>query len=157
MSNKIMNTASKRQQQGATLVEALVAIIVFAIGMLGQVAFMLSAMHNNQQSRYRAIASYYAEEISAMAIADVANRAKYTVSKSACVDSNWVPCTTWLTRLKSDLPQISDTSTPINVTYDNSNTSATYGQMQVNIQWKASDGTSAQTLQSTTNLNLIEQ
>ncbi|MDQ7989470.1 MAG: prepilin-type N-terminal cleavage/methylation domain-containing protein [Candidatus Dactylopiibacterium sp.] len=146
----------RKQQAGATLIEALVAIIVFALGMLGQVAFMLTAMQNNQQSRYRAVASYYAEEMASMAIADIANRSKYKVgSNSTCTDTAFAPCTSWLTRLKGDLPQA--TGTAVSVDYDDTATSATFGRMKITVQWKAADGSTPQQLVSTTNLNLINQ
>lgn len=148
---------SRKSQQGMSLIEALVAIVVFALGMLGQVAFMMTSMQNNQQSRYRAIASYYAEEMVSMALADISNRSKYAVSATACSDTSFTPCTRWLNRLKADLPQISTSETPVSVVIDNTSTSTTFGKMDITIQWKAADGSSAQQYKSTTNLNLITQ
>lgn len=147
---------SGKRQRGVSLIEALIALIVLSLGMLGQVAFMVTAMRDGQQARYRAIASYYAEEMISLAISDTGNRAKYVVSTSTCTDATWAPCTGWLTRLKTDLPQSSD-ATPISVTLDSTTSSADYGQMTVTIQWKGADGSSAQTYVSTTNLNLINQ
>lgn len=145
----------RKFQGGATLIEALIAIIVFALGMLGQVAFMMNAMQNTQQSRYRAIASYYAEEIIGLAISDIANRSRYKIgTSSTCTDSSFSSCTDWLSRVKGDLPQTS--STIISVEYDDTTTSTTFGRMKVTIQWKGPDS-AAQQLISTTNLNLISQ
>ena len=146
---------SLKNQRGATLIEALVAIVILALGMLGQAAFMLNAMRDSQQSRYRVIASYYAEEMISMAMTDTGNRAKYAVSASTCTETSWAPCTNWLTNLKRDLPQVSNAATPITVSIDNTSASANFGKIVVSVQWAAPDNT-AQKFVATSNLNLIQ-
>ncbi|MEC5399776.1 prepilin-type N-terminal cleavage/methylation domain-containing protein [Uliginosibacterium sp. H1] len=125
--------ATSRKQQGVSLVEVLVAVVVFALGMLGQAAFMLTAMQNGQQSRYRVIASYYAEELISAALADTGNRAKYAVTNSVCVDASWAACTDWVTRVQRDLPAQSGSSITVTVTA---------GVMDVSIPWKGMPGAS---------------
>ena len=140
---------SKQSQKGVTLTEVLVAIVVFAIGMLGQAAFMLTTMQNGMQSRYRVIASYYAEELIGMALADVGNRAKYVIQGSTCVDANWTPCSQWLTRLKTDIPQVTGQS--VTVTID-----STAGVISIDIPWKGLEGAETQHYLTTSNLNFIK-
>lgn len=149
MSLRHRSAKPARQQEGISLVEVLVAIVVFALGMLGQAAFMLTAMQNSQQSRYRVIASYYAEELIGTALADSGNRAKYVVTNSTCADATWTPCTEWLTRLKGDLSWQTSVGA-IAVTVDNT------GLMTVSIPWKGMDnGSGTPAYNTRTNLNLI--
>jgi type IV pilus assembly protein PilV len=144
--NPLLRTKSR--QSGSSLIEALVAIIVFALGMLGLAAFMVTAMQNSQQSRYRTLASYYAEEVIGLALSDASNREKYAVADGACTDGSWEPCTQWLERLTADLP--TDDSTPASVELDDDS-----GLMTVTVQWKAKDSDEIQRYVSITDLDLI--
>ncbi|MDQ8021758.1 MAG: prepilin-type N-terminal cleavage/methylation domain-containing protein [Moraxellaceae bacterium] len=142
-------TRTARTQGGISLIEVLVAVVVFALGMLGQAAFMLTAMQNGQQSRYRVIASYYAEELIGTALADTGNRANYAVTNSTCANASWTPCTAWLARVQRDLP--SQSGANISVVVD-----AATGVMSVSIPWQGMDnGSDTPTYNTSTNLNLI--
>ncbi len=79
---KIMSkcTASPhdRTQQGVALIEALIAILIFSVGVLGIVGMQANMVKNTSDSKYRADASYLAQQrIGQLWIASPANRAPF--------------------------------------------------------------------------------
>lgn len=118
-------------QRGVSLVEVLVAVIILSVGMLGQAMFMITASKNVQQSRYRAVAGHYAEELFGLALADTGNRKRYEIDDSGCV-SGWTHCTQWLARLTRDLPQRE--GSPVSAGLDDD------GRMVVSIRWRDPGG-----------------
>ena len=64
-----MQLMNKRKQQGVMLIEALIAILIFSLGILGMVAMGSVAIAAQSDSQYRTEAANYANEIvSEMAI-----------------------------------------------------------------------------------------
>lgn len=49
-------------QQGVVLIEAMIAILIFSIGVLGIVGIQASMIKNTTESKYRADASYIAQQ-----------------------------------------------------------------------------------------------
>lgn len=66
------------KQRGSTLLEGLISIAIFSIGLLGLAAFQLTAMQQGQQARYRAMASFYAEQLLSRIQADPDLLASFT-------------------------------------------------------------------------------
>ncbi|MBX3704488.1 MAG: type IV pilus modification protein PilV [Steroidobacteraceae bacterium] len=57
------NTADARRQRGATLVEALVALLVLSIGLLGVAALQMEALRSNHGAHLRSQATVLAQDI----------------------------------------------------------------------------------------------
>jgi type IV pilus assembly protein PilV len=76
---KIMHTSPtpKAAQQGVLLIEALVAILIFSIGVLAIVGLQASMIKNTADSKYRSEASYIAQSRLGQIWADPANAASY--------------------------------------------------------------------------------
>lgn len=55
-------TRSSAAQQGIALVEALIAILIFSIGVLGIVGMQANMVKNTTESQYRANAGYFAQQ-----------------------------------------------------------------------------------------------
>ena len=53
----------RKQQSGVMLLEALIAILIFSLGVLGIVAMQASAISASRDAQYRAIAGQLAEEL----------------------------------------------------------------------------------------------
>lgn len=115
-----MNSVSARRtkQEGATMLEVLIAIVVFSFGMLGMLGLVLSSLKMTSTSSYRSVAS---EQLAAMAdalnanpvmISDYLSAASSPAAKASCFAA--AGCTTaelaateyklWLDRVAKLLP-----------------------------------------------------
>lgn len=76
---KIMRQPSplKSAQQGAVLIEAMVAILIFSLGVLAIVGLQANMIKNVADSKYRSEASYIAQSRIAQMWADPDNLATY--------------------------------------------------------------------------------
>ena len=54
---------TRHRNQGFTLVEALIALLVLSIGLLGVAALQLIALQNNNNAMFRSQATYLAYDI----------------------------------------------------------------------------------------------
>jgi len=70
-------TSSARQQQGATLIEALVAVLIFSIGILAVVAMQAVSVRAVSDAQYRADASFLANQAIGRLWGDPANLAAH--------------------------------------------------------------------------------
>lgn len=60
-------------QQGVVIIEAMIAILIFSIGVLGIVGMQASMIKNTSESKFRADASYIAQQQIGMLWTDPAN------------------------------------------------------------------------------------
>ena len=67
----------KSAQQGVVLIEVMVAILIFSIGVLAIVGLQASMIKNTADAKYRSEASYIAQSRLGMMWADAANAATY--------------------------------------------------------------------------------
>lgn len=87
-----------RLQSGVILLEALLAILVFSVGVLTMVAFQAIAIKNNMQSKYRTDASFVANQI--IGEMWVADPTQLSTLAGTYNDTS----TTWGTRITKTLP-----------------------------------------------------
>jgi type IV pilus assembly protein PilV len=121
----------RKLQTGSAVIEGLTAITVFSIGILGLIGLQANVLEHNAQAQFRTEASYFAQEIIGLALADSANATCYTVNPSAGACGNAAAEETagqWVERVQAVLP--GTTATPPRVTY------AADGTFSVTIQWK---------------------
>ena len=88
-----MRKPSIRQQKGAFLLEALIALLIFSVGILGVMGLQATALKNTSDAKYRADASFLANQIIGQMWADKADLSSYATP------------TAWLARVASTLPQ----------------------------------------------------
>jgi type IV pilus assembly protein PilV len=74
---------AKNSQKGAVLLEALIAIAIFAMGILALVGLQATMLQNTTDAKYRADASYIAQQQIGRMWADPANAASYLVSDTS--------------------------------------------------------------------------
>jgi len=141
-----------RGQRGVMLIEALVGILIFSVGILALMGLQAVSIKNTIESKYRTEASFLASEIIGTIWVDMgtggANIDNYSTasgSSSPCA-SNTV-CQAWRTRVAAILPGITvnNTNTPTITVTNNGGVR----QVQVTLQWKMPD-TAAQTRNFTT-------
>lgn len=76
------NVSSSKAQQGAMLLEALIAIVIFSMGILALVGLQASMLSNTSNAKYRADASYVAQQRIGQMWADSDNAINYLESET---------------------------------------------------------------------------
>lgn len=82
-----MKMTPLHQQQGAMLLEALVGMLIFSVGILGMVGMQAASIQNTASAGYRTEASYLANQIISVMWADKSNLATYALNagNAGCV------------------------------------------------------------------------
>lgn len=74
---KKMNTVTVNKQSGSVLIEALVSVLIFSMGILALVGLQGAMIKNNSDAKYRADASFIAQERLGLMWTDPTNVANY--------------------------------------------------------------------------------
>jgi type IV pilus assembly protein PilV len=77
------NVSSAKAQQGLMLLEALIAIVIFSMGILALVGLQASMLSNTSNAKYRADASYVAQQRIGQIWADSDNAINYLENQTA--------------------------------------------------------------------------
>lgn len=101
-----MNTAARPhrlrpKQRGVALIEALVAILIFAFGIVGMVGLQASMTRAQGNAKYRADAAYLGSQLLGQIWADRANLAQYDTG-GGC--AGHAPCADWAGKVAATLP-----------------------------------------------------
>jgi type IV pilus assembly protein PilV len=91
---------SARAQGGALLLEVLISILIFSIGVLALVGLQARMTSAQSESKYRADASYLANEVVGLMWSDLANRGSYNALSCA----SHPRCNDWLEKVTATLP-----------------------------------------------------
>ena len=135
---------AKDAQQGSVLLEALIAFLIFAMGLLGVIGLQATAINNTLDARYRSDAAFLANQIIAQMWADSLPDTT-TVPTSYVVRPTYAcnPCTrtngnlstqAWVTQIQSGfLPGVTDVANqPIIAIVGN--------QVTITLKWQAPQG-----------------
>jgi len=128
-----MKMNSKSNQQGIMLLEALIGILIFSIGILAMLGMQAVGMRNTIDSKYRSEAAYLANQIVGTMWIDRTNLASYDDAGAGNARK-----TAWINRVGSTLPQdlVDPTTTApiIALAIPAGSTQAT--QATVTVRWK---------------------
>lgn len=97
----------KRYQSGTTLIEVMVAIVIFSVGVIAMIGLQSVSIGNMAHGKYRTDASFLANRLLAQMMIDKANVANY--ADSAGTASTYK--TQWLADVAAALPRGSATVT----------------------------------------------
>jgi type IV pilus assembly protein PilV len=89
-----------RQQRGIALIEAMIAILIFAFGVLGLVGLQVAMTRAQGSAKFRADAAFLGSQVIGTMWGDRGNLAKYTTATCA----SYTPCNEWKTKVASTLP-----------------------------------------------------
>ena len=103
-----MTRIDLREQAGVVLIEALLGILIFSIGILALLGMQATAMRATIDAKYRSEAAFLANEIIGTMWVDRANIASYATA--TC--SGYTECNNWLTRLQARLPNATGANAP---------------------------------------------
>jgi type IV pilus assembly protein PilV len=129
---------NRRNIEGFTLVEALVALLVLSIGLLGVAALQLTALQNNNNALFRSQATYLAYDIAdrmranrAAALADAYQISVGAGVNPACASVAACDINAWQLMLGATLPAGQGAI----------DTDVATGEATISIQWDDSKGT----------------
>ena len=126
-----------RSQAGVMLIEALIGILIFSIGILALIGMQGAAIRNTTDARYRSEASFLANQIIGQMWVDRANLSQYTAA-------GYTPRDNWATSVAATLPGVTGTRVPT-ITLG-SVAAGTENEVTVTIQWLQPGETQGRTL-----------
>lgn len=104
----VQRTSSRqgRSQQGSTLIEVLIAVLVLSIGLLGALKLQTEGVRLNADSRYTVLASAYAQDALDAIVHDVTGEASAWESITDATSSTGLTGRPkdWMDRMVADLP-----------------------------------------------------
>lgn len=104
----------RRQQTGVMLLEALIAILIFSLGILAIIGLQAQSIRNSSEAKYRADASFLANQLIGYMWTDPANFAAYAHMPTGAVceptgsASTNTNVTAWLANVRALLPGATD-------------------------------------------------
>ena len=104
------NVPSK--QRGMLLLEALIAILIFSLGILGIIGLQAMSVQQSTDARYRSTASQLADQLMGqMWVMGARNVATLQAQYNTCSGSSCPGYTTWANTVKDALPGVTLTGT----------------------------------------------
>jgi len=94
---------SRGRQAGVMLLEAMIAILIFSVGILAIVGMQGTAIQNMSEAKYRSDAAFIANQIVADMWGNAANLASYAYSGSGSVPNLLV---NWMNTAQARLPGV---------------------------------------------------
>ena len=133
----------RKQQSGVMLLEALIAILIFSLGVLGLVGLQASTVNASRDARYRTDASLLANELIGQARVSDRNGPNLQTtfqSAQACAANSTVPYCVWAKRVVDTLPGALlpvVVVTPGTPTSLNGTPPQTSSLMNITVRWQA--------------------
>ena len=136
-----MRTA--RSQAGVMLIEALIGILIFSIGILAMIGMQAVAMKNTTDARYRSEAAFLATEVVGRMWVDIGNLALYDKDSAPA----YAPRDNWVGKVSAMLPGIPADAPAPTIELGASN------EVTVTIQWRQPGETTNRRLQLVNRVN----
>ena len=138
---------ANKHQQGVLLLEAMIAILLFSVGVLAVVGLQATAIKNVAQSKYRSDASFLADQILGQMWADRSNIASYAYTGGSPPQK----VAAWVQQVKDALPNAQNTPPKIAIVTTNYAGPPAYNayQITVTVFWQAPDEHSSHQHQTT--------
>lgn len=131
-----------KRQHGVMLLEALIGILIFSVGILAMLGMQATAMRATIDAKYRSEAGFLANEIIGRMWVDRANLAGYVTASASCPGDP--PCD-WVARVQSLLPQATGTEAP--------SIEVSGQQVTVTVRWKRPGETTPSNHTAVTEIN----
>ena len=133
-----MNTQLRKKQKGSMLLEALIAILIFSMGILALMGMQANAITTVSESKYRSDAGFLANRIIGQIWADRANLASYACNPCTTTGTGNADTRAWATEIQTgalQLPGVTDAANQPTITLGASN------QVQIQVFWRAPNAT----------------
>lgn len=123
----------RRGEQGVMLLEALLGILLFSIGILGLIGLQSVSIKNTTEARFRSEAGYFASQIVGRMWADRTHLANYALTTSTNCAGAGTELKDWLCEVEKSLPGITTAAaTRPSITVDTTTNTVT-----VTLHWRA--------------------
>jgi type IV pilus assembly protein PilV len=100
MNRSSIPSMRNRLARGVMLIEALVAVLIFAFGVLGLVGLQATMTKAQSTAKYRADAAFLAQQVLGTMWSDAPNLANYATANCA----GYARCNSWAAKVASTLP-----------------------------------------------------
>jgi type IV pilus assembly protein PilV len=114
------HVTSRKKQGGVALLEALIAIFLFSLGILALVGLQATMSKNVTQAKLRGEASFLANQLIGQMWVDQANLSNYVITAGTCAVVPYANCTNWRTAVDQILPNnsvdVTVNGTAVNIT-----------------------------------------
>jgi len=127
-----------KKQHGIALLEGLIALLIFSIAIIALMGLQAAALNNATEAKFRADASFLANQIVGHIWSDRDNIASYAYSGGApasCTSANQTVCG-WLAGISDVLPDAANQTQRVAIT----NISTGVNQVTVTVGWKSPRG-----------------
>lgn len=130
-----------KNQKGILLLEAMIAILLFSVGVLAVVGLQANAIKNVAQSKYRSDASFFADQILGQIWANRNNAASYAYAGGTPP----TVAAAWVQQVRDTLPNAQTYSPTIAITTNTYAGPPTYSaySITVTVFWQTADEFSA--------------
>jgi type IV pilus assembly protein PilV len=126
-----------RYQSGIVLLEGLIAILIFSIGILAIVGLQAASINNSRDAKFRVDASFLANQIIGQMWADRSNLSAYShfataagcAAAGSAASTSFTPMNNWLADVTGNLPSATSSYQSINI--------GTNNLVTVTVCWKA--------------------
>ena len=137
LSTQMRERASARGMRGMMLIEALLGILIFSVGILGLVGLQAASIRNASEARHRTEAAYLANQIVGRMWIDRgvanANLANYVLTTATtCSSSTTTALQQWLCEVERTLPGVTSTVARPTIT-------VAADTVTVTLRWKVGD------------------
>ncbi len=114
-----------RRQRGFTLIEALVSILIFSIGVLALIALQVTSVRQSSNAKYRSDAALLVNQlIGQMWVSD-----RVTTTLQTNFNTGGAQYANWAATVQAQLPSAAASAPTVTVAAD--------GQVTINVFWKA--------------------
>lgn len=134
----MMNVKLEKKQKGSILLEALIAILIFSMGILALMGLQANAINAVSESKYRSNASFLANRIIGQIWADRANLATYACNPCTTTGTGNADTRAWATEIQGgalQLPGVTDAANQPTIVLGANN------QVTVQMFWQAPNAT----------------
>lgn len=104
--------SSRGRQEGVMLLEALIGMLIFSLGILSLLGMQATAMRATMDAKYRSEAGFLANEIIGAMWVDRATLANYATSPATPASCPAAAPCAWIARVESLMPQATGTAAP---------------------------------------------
>lgn len=127
------------RMHGMMLIEALVAILIFSIGVISLVGLQARAIAQTTDAKYRADAAFLANQIIGEVWAKRPSMATFAYTGTGTSSNTSI--TDWLTAIHSNLPGVVCSGSPLACTTNGPSVEVAANQVTVTVRWQAPGST----------------